>query len=69
MKASHKASLKCAGPSSTSSGFVHWRDTGPQPVMGPDVMATNLWEVRDIWEWLSPGRSVNTEEATTRGGM
>ena len=25
------------------------------PVMGHDVLVSNLWEVRNFWEWLAPG--------------
>ena len=32
-----------------------------QPVVGHDVKVSNLWEVRDFWEWLAPGY---TEEST-----
>ena len=31
------------------------------PVVGHDVRVSNLWEVRDFWEWLAPGY---TEEST-----
>ena len=27
-----------------------------RPLMGHSVMVTNLWNVRDFWQWLSPGR-------------
>ncbi len=26
-----------------------------RPVVGHDVLVSNLWEVRDLWEWLAPG--------------
>ena len=32
-----------------------------RPVVGHDVRVSNLWEVRDFWEWLAPGY---TEEST-----
>ena len=32
------------------------------PVVGHDVKVSNLWEVRDFWEWLAPGYT----EKTTR---
>jgi len=25
------------------------------PIMGHDVLVSNLWEVRDFWAWLAPG--------------
>ena len=28
---------------------------GERPIMGPDVLVSNLWQVRDFWEWLFPG--------------
>ena len=31
------------------------------PVVGHDVKVSNLWEVRDFWEWLAPGY---TDEST-----
>ena len=31
------------------------------PVVGHDVRVSNLWEVRDFWEWLAPGY---TDEST-----
>jgi hypothetical protein len=33
------------------------------PLMGRDVQVTNLWEIRDIWQWLMPGHG----ESTVRG--
>ena len=29
-----------------------------RPVVGHDVKVSNLWEVRDFWEWLAPGYSL-----------
>jgi tryptophan 2,3-dioxygenase len=26
-----------------------------RPEMGHDVLVSNLWEVRDLWDWLAPG--------------
>lgn len=28
---------------------------GVRPIMGPDVLVSNLWEIRDFWAWLFPG--------------
>ena len=28
---------------------------GTHPIMGHDVQVSNLWQLRDIWEWLAPG--------------
>jgi len=28
---------------------------GTHPIMGPDTLVSNLWEVRDFWEWMFPG--------------
>ncbi|CAK0833225.1 unnamed protein product, partial [Prorocentrum cordatum] len=67
MKASHKASL-LYGESSQSSASPGWHGQGGRRlVMGPDVMVTNLWEVRDIWGWLFPGHSAKAAESTARG--
>ncbi|CAK0830712.1 unnamed protein product [Prorocentrum cordatum] len=69
MKASHKASL-LHRESSESSGSSGWQSQGGhRPVMGPDVLVTNLWEIRDIWEWLFPGHSTKSAESTARGGV
>jgi hypothetical protein len=35
---------------------------GARPIMGPDVMVSNLWEIRDFWEWLFPGHKACPEE-------
>jgi len=48
---------------------AHRRDFGSRgrpvvepknPIMGRDVLVTNLWHVRDIWEWLMPGKDSST---------
>ena len=39
----------------------------PKPLMGPDVLVSNLWEVRDFWEWLFPGHSSDPSQAFCRG--
>ena len=41
--------------------------TAPKPLMGPDVMVSNLWQVRDFWEWLFPGHSKQATESFSRG--
>lgn len=28
---------------------------GARPLMGRNVLVSNLWEIRDIWAWLAPG--------------
>ena len=37
--------------------------------MGPDVQVSNLWAVRDFWEWLFPGYSQNPKSATSAGAI
>ena len=32
-------------------------------------MVTNLWELRDMWEWFWPGYRKNKVEALSRGGI
>ena len=39
------------------------------PSMGPGVCVTNLWDVRDFWEWLWPGHRANKAEALCHGGI
>lgn len=35
-----------------------------RPLMGHNILVSNLWEVRDIWDWLAPGWSdIKTKEA------
>ena len=36
-------------------------------LMGADVLVSNLWEVRDFWEWLFPGHSKRDKESFARG--
>lgn len=31
-----------------NKGAVH-------PIMGHDVLVSNLWQIRNLWEWLAPG--------------
>ena len=39
-------------------------DQGVQhPVVGHDVKVSNLWEVRDFWEWLAPGYTQDSTRA------
>ena len=38
-----------------------------KPVMGPDVLVSNLWQVRDFWEWLFPGHGADSAQAFARG--
>ena len=61
--ASHKQSLR--GEQSSSGSVRH----GHAPAMGKDVLVTNMWEIRDIWEWLFPGRKARSAEATARGAI
>ena len=44
---------------------------GPQPnsMMGHDVMVSNMWNVRDIWEWLAPGYHENSGLALSQGAF
>ncbi len=37
--------------------------------MGPDVLVTNLWEIRDFWQWLFPGRGQSERDAQQRGAI
>ena len=37
--------------------------------MGPDVLVSNLWVVRDFWDWMSSGYHKNEKEATQRGAI
>lgn len=36
-----------------------------KPIMGHDVLVSCLWEIRDFWEWLVPGRNDETKQGTT----
>ena len=41
-----------------------------RPEMGHEVLVSNLWEVRDIWNWLAPGWSSGSkEEARSRAAF
>lgn len=46
---------------------AHRQAVGHKPVMGPDVLVSNLWEVRDFWEWLFPGHGADSAQAFSRG--
>jgi hypothetical protein len=37
-------------------------DPGARPLMGHDVLVSNLWQVRNLWDWLAPGYSRNPNE-------
>lgn len=39
----------------------------PRALMGDDVLVSNLWEVRDFWEWLFPGHSKRPKESFALG--
>jgi hypothetical protein len=39
------------------------RSTAPVPLMGPDVQVSNLWHVRNFWEWLFPGHATDKDFA------
>ena len=43
--------------------------TSARPIMGPDVMVTNLWEVRDMWEWMWPGYRKSKGDALSHGAV
>jgi hypothetical protein len=42
---------------------------GDRPIMGPDVLVSNLWVVKDLWDWMFPGYHKNEKEATQRGAI
>ena len=49
--------------SETSGTTEHWvAGAGERPIMGPNVLVSNLWEVRDFWEWLMPGHRESDKE-------
>jgi hypothetical protein len=37
-----------------------------RPEMGHDVLVSNLWEIRDLWDWLAPGWSDQTTKEAAR---
>ena len=39
-----------------------------RPEMGHKVLVSNLWEVRDIWNWLAPGWSDPSTKEEARPG-
>jgi hypothetical protein len=39
---------------------------GVRPLMGHRVMVTNLWQVRDLWDWLAPGYHDDKDAARSR---
>ena len=39
-----------------------------RPEMGHNVLVSNLWEVRDIWNWLAPGWSDPSTREEARPG-
>jgi hypothetical protein len=39
----------------------------PRALMGDDVLVSNLWEVRDFWEWLFPGHGKRPKESFALG--
>ena len=39
---------------------------GNRPLMGHHVMVTNLWRIRDLWDWLAPGYHDDKDEARGR---
>lgn len=41
----------------------------PCTMMGHDVLVSNLWHVRDFWEWLAPGRKEDADEALSRAAF
>jgi hypothetical protein len=58
-----KAAHEVSGPEAIGAhGAVdasRTKKTQPKnPLMGRDVQVTNLWEVRDFWQWLMPGHGV-----------
>ena len=50
--------------SETSETAEYWvaGSGGDRPIMGPNVLVSNLWEVRDFWEWLMPGYHESDKE-------
>ena len=41
----------------------------PSSLMGHDVLVSNLWQLRDIWEWLAPGYRTNRIDALSKGAF
>ena len=64
IKASHATSLRFSHGEWESN-----ESTSARPIMGPDVMVTNLWEVRDMWEWMWPGYRKSKEDAFSHGAV
>ena len=74
IKASHSADLRFGGVGGAkyeaSMGSTGSSEASMEkPLMGKEVTVSNLWEVRDFWEWLFPGHSENPKEATSRGAV
>ena len=74
IKASHSADLRFGGVGGAkyeaSMGSTGSSEASMEkPLMGKEVTVSNLWEVRDFWEWLFPGYSENPKEATSRGAV
>jgi hypothetical protein len=42
---------------------------GCKPLMGHDVLASNMWEVRDLWNWLAPGWDADKDGARARAAF
>ena len=40
------------------------RSQGKCPAMGPDVLVSNLWQVRDFWDWMIPGYWTSAQDPT-----
>lgn len=43
--------------------------TQPSSMMGHDVMVSNLWDIRDFWEWLAPDYRIKSAGALSRGAF
>ena len=48
----------------------HAREGGQDhTIMGHDVQVSNLWQIRDLWEWLVPGYRTDKEAAWARAAF
>ena len=39
---------------------IHFQ--GKNPAMGPDVLVSNLWVLRDFWQWMFPGHAKSAQD-------
>lgn len=68
------ASPRSTAASSSTGSSAPSKETikavaGNRPIMGPDVLVSNLWVIRDFWDWMFPGYHKNSKEATQRGAI